>query len=84
MSKNASFFENIFPYKTREVDQFVTKQTLDDTSLNDQQEDESEQEPRRSKRARIEKSFVSDFLTYMLEDEPLTYNEAIRSFESTF
>ena len=37
--------------------------------------------PRRSKRDRVEKSFGSDFLTYMLEAEPLTYKEAVNSAE---
>ena len=38
-------------------------------------------EPRCSKRARVEKSFGLDFLTYMLEGEPRTYKEAVNSTE---
>ncbi|KAK8685120.1 hypothetical protein V6N13_041128 [Hibiscus sabdariffa] len=84
-SKNTSFFENIFPCKTKEVDLKSTKrvlETISEDSSNDQGV-ELEIEPRRSKRARIEKSFGSDFLTFMLEDEPQTYNDAIRSPEGT-
>ena len=43
---------------------------------------DGEVEPRRSKRARKEKSFGPDFLTYMLEGEPQTYKEAVNSTES--
>ena len=50
---------------------------------NSQDEDtDGEVEPRRSKRARTEKSFGPDFLTYMLEGEPQTYKEAVNSTES--
>ena len=50
---------------------------------NSQDEDtDGEVEPRRSKRARTEKSFGPDFLTYMLEGEPQTYKEAVNSKES--
>ena len=50
---------------------------------NSQDEDtDGEVEPRRSKRARTEKSFGPDFPTYMLEWEPQTYKEAVNSTES--
>ena len=40
-----------------------------------------EVEPRRSKRARIEKSFDLDFLTHVLEKEPQTFKETVNSIE---
>ena len=40
---------------------------------------DSEVEPKRSKRERIEKSFGTNFLMYMLEREPQTYKEAVNS-----
>ena len=46
------------------------------------QETESEVEPRQSKGARTEKSFGSDFLTYMLEGEPRTFKETMNSTDS--
>ena len=51
-------------------------------TINENCQDENDNgkvEPRRSKRARVEKSFGPDFLTYMLEGEPQTYKEAANS-----
>ncbi|KAL6345603.1 hypothetical protein AAG906_017333 [Vitis piasezkii] len=45
------------------------------------QNEEVEVEPRRSKRVRTEKSFGPDFLTFMLEGEPQTFKEAVNSTE---
>ena len=36
---------------------------------------------RRSKRARIKKSFGPDFLTFLLENEPQSFQEAVTSPE---
>ncbi|KAL0329751.1 UNVERIFIED_CONTAM: Retrovirus-related Pol polyprotein from transposon TNT 1-94 [Sesamum radiatum] len=47
----------------------------------DHQRDE---EPRRSKRAKRAKTFSPDFLTYLLENEPRTINEALSSPEAPF
>ncbi|GJZ47896.1 retrotransposon protein, putative, ty1-copia subclass [Tanacetum coccineum] len=38
---------------------------------------EEEVEPRRSKRARTEKSFRPDFVSFMVENEPTSYREAL-------
>ncbi|GJV71304.1 DNA polymerase zeta catalytic subunit-like protein [Tanacetum coccineum] len=43
--------------------------------------DEEEVEPRRSKRARNEKSFGPDFVSFMVENEPTSYREAVTSSE---
>ena len=71
-SRNASFFENIFPSKNA-CDVSFLKRTydtatsdIDHKSIND----ESEETVRCSKRARTSKSFGPDFLTYLLENEP--------------
>ncbi|RVX20813.1 Retrovirus-related Pol polyprotein from transposon TNT 1-94 [Vitis vinifera] len=45
------------------------------------QNEEVEVEPRRSKMVRTEKSFGPDFLTFMLEGEPQTFKEAVNSTE---
>ncbi|GJV13963.1 zinc finger, CCHC-type containing protein [Tanacetum coccineum] len=45
------------------------------------QTDEEEVEPRRSKRARNEKSFGPDFVSFMVENEPTSYREAVTSSE---
>nr|GEW67678.1 ribonuclease H-like domain-containing protein [Tanacetum cinerariifolium] len=52
----------------------------DDNDLKDKSQDqpkEEEVEPRRSKRARTEKSFGLDFVSFMVENEPTSYQEAI-------
>nr|GEU68127.1 calcineurin B-like protein 4 [Tanacetum cinerariifolium] len=51
----------------------------DDNDLQDEGQDqpkEKEVEPRRSKRARIEKSVGPDFASFMVENEPTSYREA--------
>ena len=86
-SRNASFFEHVFPCKTKEDEPSSSKRTfetiIEDCSQNSGNDEnvETEEEPRRTKRARIEKSFGPDFLTYMLEAEPQTYKEAVSSTE---
>ena len=42
---------------------------------------DGEVEPRLSKKARVEKSFGPNSLTYMLEGKPQTYKEAVNSTE---
>ena len=81
-SRNASLFEDVFPYGSKEKPS-SSKRVLETIHENSQDEDtDGEVEPRRSKRARTEKSFGPDFLTYMLEGEPQTYKEAVNSTES--
>ena len=66
-SRNASFFEDVFPYGSKEKPS-SSKRVLETIHENSQNEDtDGEVEPRRSKRERTEKSFGPDFLTYMLE-----------------
>ena len=73
-SRNASFFEHVFPYKTRE-DASSSKRAIETPGEEEDDDDEEpmEVEPRRSKRARVEKSYGSDFITFMLESEPRSY-----------
>ena len=46
--------------------------------------DPMKDEPRRSKRQRTSTSFGPDFLTYLLENEPRTFKEAVTSPEALF
>ncbi|GJU01113.1 retrovirus-related pol polyprotein from transposon TNT 1-94 [Tanacetum coccineum] len=72
-SRNASFFENIFPCLTKEIgsssrldDEVVQdKRQRDDNDLHVERQDqvEEEVEPRRGKMARTEKSFGPDFVS---------------------
>ncbi|GJR85326.1 retrotransposon protein, putative, ty1-copia subclass [Tanacetum coccineum] len=91
-SRNASFFENIFPCLSKEtgsssrLDEKVVqdKRQRDDNDLQDERQDQTEEEevePRRSKRARNEKSFGPDFVSFMVENEPTSYREAVTSSE---
>ena len=80
-SRNASFFEDVFLCKSK-VDPNSSKRAFEIINENSQDgNDIGEVEPRRSKRARIEKSFSLDFLTYMLEGDPQTYKEVVNSTE---
>ncbi|GKA43901.1 hypothetical protein Tco_0736625 [Tanacetum coccineum] len=56
----------------------------DDNDLQDERQDrpkEEEVEPRRSERARTEKSFRPDFVSFMVENEPTSYREVVTSLE---
>ncbi|KAK4407765.1 Retrovirus-related Pol polyprotein from transposon TNT 1-94 [Sesamum angolense] len=79
-SRNVVFFENIFPCKDRKEEESSIKRTHE-VANGDHQRDE---EPRRSKRAKRAKTFGPDFLTYLLENEPRTINEALSSPEAPF
>ena len=82
-SRNASFFENVFPCKSIKEASMSKRahETIEENSQDQNLEEEIEVEPRRSKRARTENSFGPDFLTYMLDAEPQTFKEAITSSE---
>ncbi|GJW53094.1 retrotransposon protein, putative, ty1-copia subclass [Tanacetum coccineum] len=90
-SWNASFFENIFPCLTKETgsssrldDEVVQdKRQRDDNDLQVEIQDQFEEEvkPRRGKRARTEKSCRPDFVSFMVENEPTSYEEAVTSSE---
>ncbi|GJS19546.1 zinc finger, CCHC-type containing protein [Tanacetum coccineum] len=87
-SRNASFFEHIFPCLLKETgssssldDKVVQdKRQRDDNDLQDERQDQTEEEvePRRSKRARNEKSFRPNFVSLWVENEPTSYREAVR------
>ena len=82
-SRNASFFEHVFPCKiTQEISSSNgTYETV--IGSNQDQEDKDINELRRSKRSKISKSFGPDFLTFMLKNEPQTYKEAMSTSESS-
>ncbi|GJV79937.1 hypothetical protein Tco_1515807 [Tanacetum coccineum] len=86
-SRIASFFEHIFPCLSKETrsssrlddEVFQDKRQRDDNGLQDKRQDQTEEEvePRRSKRARNEKSFRPDFVSFMVGNEPTSYREAV-------
>ena len=82
-SRNASFFEHVFPCRSKEESSSL-KRTCETIRENSQDlELVSEDEPRRSKRIRTEKTFGPDFLTYLLDSEPQSFNEAVSSTEGS-
>ncbi|GKA08592.1 retrotransposon protein, putative, ty1-copia subclass [Tanacetum coccineum] len=89
-SRNASVFENIFPCLNKETrsssrldDEVVEdKRQRDDNDLQDERQDQLEEEEvelRRSKRARTETSFGPYFVSFMAENKPTSYREAVNS-----
>ena len=91
-SRNASFFEHVFPRKSKESSSSSkrTHETISESEYSDDEEQENldelekEDTPRRSKRARVEKSFGPEFLTYLLENEPQTYSQAVHCPDGPF
>ena len=82
-TKNAEFFERIFPL-SEQISHTPTivdaEKSYDEhvpTSVDDMES--SHDELRRSKRRRKEVSFGDDFYTYLIENEPSSYFEAISS-----
>ena len=76
-SKNASFFEYMFKYRSIDESNFLKRTMYPANDIIRDQEDEFEIELSRSKRARTLISFGSNFLTYILESEPQIYKEAV-------
>ena len=81
-SRNASFFENVFPYKSTQESN--SSKRTHDTAIDSSQGQQDDDEPRRSKRIRTSKFFGPDFLTYLLEDEPQSFKEAMSSLEAPY
>ena len=85
-SRNVSFFEDIFPCRktqkrTREQRDSTTSEAEENTLGTITVEEtvkQHEEQPKRSKRARKEKSFGDDFLmAFLAENVPRTYLEAM-------
>ena len=75
--RNAYFFENLFPYKSTQESK--SSKRTHGTGIGSSQGQQDDDEPRRIKRTRTSKSFGPDFLTYLLEDEPQSFKEAMSS-----
>ncbi|KAL6345701.1 hypothetical protein AAG906_017440 [Vitis piasezkii] len=76
-TKNADFFENIFPMKLNGEQQ--VQKTSRDKSI-----EPSEFEPRRSKRDRKETNLGDGFYTFLIDQDPRSYKEAITSPNAPF
>ncbi|KAL0303159.1 UNVERIFIED_CONTAM: Retrovirus-related Pol polyprotein from transposon TNT 1-94 [Sesamum radiatum] len=91
------FIEDVFPMKTRIPSSVSLDDSLASTSILEHVEKitnvgvnpsstslthEELDEPRRSKRARVVKDFGSDFVTYNIEDNSITFKDAMTSSEA--
>ena len=86
-SREATFFEDIFPFKDRiprlantPLDSVPSSSNLVPQEI----EPGPEIEPRRSKRSRIEKNLGEGFFTFIVEGDPYTYNEAMSFIDAPF
>ena len=72
-SRDAIFFENIFPMKNK-LSRPICEESNFDFSFNKEggTNDQACNEPRKSKRRRKNKNFGDDFCTCLLEDDPKT------------
>ena len=82
-SRDAIYFENIFPYKTKINTQVTNKPSTSSnsgpsTSSIQEQESKPIQVLRRSKRPRVEKNFGNDFYTFLVEGNPTTYKKSYK------
>ena len=75
-SENAIFFKHVFPLKNKE------KELHDSVEISNDFVDDVQEI--RSKRARKEKDYSNDFLAYVVEDEPISHYDAIKSVDAPF
>ncbi|KAJ0103510.1 hypothetical protein Patl1_06354 [Pistacia atlantica] len=85
-SKNAYFFENIFPKKINCEKALPQNETFESSPQNEtlrNSSKSSELEIRRSKRVRKAKSYGDDYYVFLTEDDPQTYKEAMTSRDAS-
>ena len=90
-SRDATFFENMFPMKDMHSTARISSEIIPESSTsNDHSEQPLEtvlekddnEAPKRSKRQRIEKSFGDDFIVYLVDNTPTSIAEAYASPDS--
>ena len=84
-TKNAEFFEHIFPMKISLARSSQPLTVRPNSEPSEIQEEPSEiQELRRSKRVKRNTNLGDDFYTFLIDDDPQTYHEAISSPDAIF
>ncbi|WVZ54108.1 hypothetical protein U9M48_004964 [Paspalum notatum var. saurae] len=87
-SRDATFFENIFPMKdmhsTSRFSSEITPELNARTEVFEppreiNPEEDNNEAPRKSKRQRVEKFFGNDFIVYLVDDTPTSISEAYAS-----
>ena len=82
-SRIASFFEDVFPCKSKEEPSSL-KQVIETINGNSHNQDkDGEVEPRRTKRVRTEKYFGLDFMTYVLEGGTSNFQRGIELYRES-
>ncbi|WVZ98436.1 hypothetical protein U9M48_043880 [Paspalum notatum var. saurae] len=90
-SRNATFFENIFPMKdmhsTSRFSSEITPELNAPTEVFEPQreinlEEDNNEAPRKSKRQMVEKFFGNDFIIYLVDDTPTSISEAYASLDA--
>ncbi|KAL0329264.1 UNVERIFIED_CONTAM: hypothetical protein Sradi_4913100 [Sesamum radiatum] len=95
--RDAFFLEDVFPMKTGIPSSVSLEDSLASTSIPEHVQKktnvgvnpsstspthETSDEPRWSTRARVVKNFESDFVTYNIEDDPVTFKDVMASSEA--
>jgi hypothetical protein len=92
-SRDATFFENIFPMRDEtsssrqesvEKDDSTKLMELNEPTFIKHLEEDNDEAPRRIKRQRTEKSFGDDFIIYLVDDTPKTIAEAYSSLDADY
>jgi hypothetical protein len=92
-SRDATFFENIFPMRDEtsssrqesvEKDDSTKLMELNEPTFIEHPEEDNDEAPRRSKRQSTEKSFGDDFIIYLVDDTPKTIAKAYSSPDADF
>jgi hypothetical protein len=92
-SRDATFFENIFPMRDEtsssrqesiEKDDSTKPMELNEPTFIEHPEEDNDEAPRRSKRKRTEKSYGADFIIYLVDDTLKTIAEACSSPDADY
>jgi hypothetical protein len=92
-SRDATFFENIFPMRDEtsssrqeSVENYDSTKSmeLNEPTFIEHPEEDNDEAPRRSKRQRTEKSFGDVFIIYLVDDTPKTIAEAYSSPDADY
>src|SRR6266498_4032123 len=87
-SRDATFFENMFPMKDMHSTVKISSEIFPESSTSSEYfeqppeevlEKDDNETPARSKRPRIAKSFGNDFIVYLVDDTPKSIAEAYAS-----
>jgi hypothetical protein len=92
-SRDATFFENIFPMRDEtsssrqesvEKDDSTKPMKLDEPTFIEHSEEDNDEASRRSKRQKTKKSFGDDFIIYLVDDAPKTIAESHSSLDADY